>query len=461
MKSISELKRVHCIGLGGVGVSAVAKLLQSRGVVVSGSDAQRSPLVEDAIRKGIIYYPDEQAKRITNEIELVVATDDAPTQHPQRQAANALGIPIENFSVTLGRLMSDYSTRICIAGTNGKSTTTAMIGLLLAKAKLDPTVVIGSRVKEFDGNLRTGAGKIFVAEADEYRDHFLNLSPTVAVVTNIEADHLDYFETKEKMLASYKKFVRRLPNDGMLVANADDREAMSIAETCHHVVTFGIEQPADVQAIDIDQTSGQQSWTTLWKGKPLGRFALHIPGKFNIMNSLAATAGALGLGAEPSTFAGTLAEFNGIWRRFQILNPTASTTIISDYAHHPSAVDQTLQGAKKFYPGRRIIAVFQPHHRSRLTAMFEEFANSFASADAVIVLETYSVPGRDVPENKSRTSAELVAAIQQEKIPSSYAADMPEAKKQLQELLRPDDVAIIMGAGDVWHMAENITAHYD
>lgn len=453
-------KKVFCIGLAGVGVSAVAKLYLAQGSKVSGSDPKHNPLVDDLVKQGVTYYPHEDPQLITPDCDVVIYTDDTAPAHPMRRRATELGIHSENFSVSLGKLMAARKQRICVAGTNGKSTTTALTGLLLGGAGLDPTVFVGSRVPEFNGNLRLGSGSVFVAEADEYRDHYLNYSPTIISLTNIEPDHLDYFRTEAKMMNSFRSFVSRLPVDGVLVANADDSRVTNISAQAPHVVTFGRHHAADLQASDIVQSAGQQSWTTTWRGQTLGRFTLPLPGEFNIMNSLSAMAGALAGGADPTSFRTTIAGFNGVWRRFQILNPSSTTTIISDYAHHPTAVQVTLEGAEKFYPGRRIVAVFQPHHRSRLTTLFDDFTKSFGAADDVMIVETYTVPGRDVPESESKSSAELVDALKPQHTAVSYASSPSDAQTKLQDLLQPGDVAIIMGAGDIWETAERLGKHY-
>ncbi len=453
-------KKVYCIGLGGVGVSAVAKLLLARGVQVSGSEPNMTAMIESVVKSGAVYHAEEKVEDITADIDLVVTTDDRPKDHPQLLAAQHLGIPIENFSKTLGRLMREQAIRICIAGTNGKSTTSALAGILLTEAENDPTVFVGSRVIEFQGNLRLGKSNIFIAEADEYHDHFLNYRPTIAVLTNIEDDHLDYFGTHEKMVESFAKYIALLPADGTLVANADDEIVMQLAKSCGRVVTFGFSENADLRATNMQQSSGEQSWECVWKGKSLGRFTLHLPGEFNIMNTLAAMAAALVSGADTATFQKTIAAFHGVWRRFQILTPSAPITIVSDYAHHPTAVRVTLEGAKSFYPGRRIIAVFQPHHRSRLTSLFDDFTTCFAAADVAYIVETYSVPGRDVPEAESKTSQQLVAAIVSKNINATYIANVNNVRQDLQKVLHPGDVVIIMGAGNIWHTAEQLAKTY-
>ncbi len=455
--NITDVRQVYCIGLGGVGVSAVAKYFLAHGATVSGSDPKRNPLVDDLLRLGATWWPDERPERLTADVDLVVYTDDAHPDHPLRLKAKQLGLPTQNFSATLGLIMDRCRQRLAVAGTNGKSTTTALLGLLLADAGLDPSVFIGSRLSDFNGNLRLGQSDVFVAEADEYRDHFLNLRPTAAVVTNIELDHVDYFHDDKHLMASFRQFAQGLAAD-RLVVNADDR---GLAALFPQAVTFGFSQAAQLQAHDVRQTAGQQTFAAAWRGASLGVFTLHIPGRFNITNALGAMAAALVTGASPKTFSATLDRFRGIWRRFQILTaPSSPLTIVNDYAHHPTAVRVTLAGAKTFYPGRRIIAVFQPHHHNRLTALFDDFARSFTAADHSIIVETYTVPGREPQNQDVKTSRELVKVLAGQGRPADYVASPAEAEAFVRHLAQPGDVVLIMGAGDIWKIAESLAAVY-
>lgn len=451
---------LYCIGLGGVGVSAVARLYLAQGWQVVGSDPQHNPIIDDLVKLGAVYHDTELPEHIPVDCDLVVYTDDTSDTHVLRQEAVRRNIPSQNFSVALGTIMLNYKQCITIAGTNGKSTTTALTGLLLANADADPTVVVGSRVTEFSGNVRIGAKSCFVVEADEYHDHFLHYHPTIAVITNIEDDHLDYFGTHERMLKSFSEFVQRVPKDGIVVVNADDANTMNITGSVQKRISFGLDESADLRISNIVQAAGEQSWECMWQGKSLGRFTLHIPGTFNIMNATAAMAAALAVGVDSSTFQQTLTDFFGIWRRFEILNRTAAVMVVSDYAHHPTAVRVTLEGAKAFYPGRRIIAVFQPHHRSRLTSLFDDFTESFTAADEVIIVETYSVPGRDVPEAETKTSRQLVDVLTEHGVRATYVPTPADAEQQLYSLVQPGDVLLIMGAGNIWHKAEQLAKHY-
>ncbi len=458
--NLSSLKRVYCVGLGGVGVSAVAKYLLAHGVQVSGSDPVRTPLIDDVIRFGGIWYDTADPGRMTKDLDLLIFTDDAHPDHPERRAAEHLGIVSQNFSVMLGMIMSSYQQRVCVAGTNGKSTTTALTGLLLEKAGLHPTVFVGSRVSQFDGNLRLGSGTVFVAEADEYRDHFLNLAPTVVVVSNIELDHVDYFHNIDRLQMSFQKFFDTLPADGRLIVNADDEMSVRTAAGRANILTFGMNRPADLRATDYRAVAGGQEFSIFFRGQNLGKFNLPLPGTFNVMNALAAMAAALSVGADPSSFPEVINNFHGVWRRFEILNSASKITIVSDYAHHPSAVSGTLAGAKAFYPGRRLVAIFQPHHHNRITHLFTGFTESFSVADVVMIVETYTVPGREPQTSDTKTGKDVVAALRAQGKDVIYAENPNIAQVQLEKVLRPGDVAIIMGAGDIWRIAQPVADHY-
>lgn len=457
---IEDVKYVYCIGLGGVGVSAVAKYFLARGVKVVGADPQKNPFVEDIIALGGEWYSDHDAARITPDIDLVVYTDDCRPDHPERQAATALQIPTQNFSETLGEIMRHYRQAIAIAGTNGKSTTTALAALLLRDAGQDPTIFVGSRIRELDSNYHDGSKEFFVAEADEYHDHFLNLAPRIGVITNIELDHVDYFPTMDRLVDSFRKFGQNIPAEGALIVNGDDPVIAQANFQHRRIVRFGTEEHNDLRITDTEQADGRQYFSLSWQGQQLGPYIFHRPSSFNIMNAAAAAAAVLSAGISSSTFARTLERFSGIWRRFEILNPGKSVTIVDDYAHHPTAVSGTLAGAKTFFPGRRIVAVFQPHHRNRLTALFREFADAFADADETIIVETYAVPGRDHEEADMKSAADLVQALSTRGNRASYALTITEAQNAVERMIKPRDVVIIMGAGPIWTIAQPLADRY-
>lgn len=457
--NIANLHRVHCLGLGGVGVSAVAKILAGRGVKVSGSELHPSRFTMDAAQAGITVYPKESAANITDDIELIIYSDACPPSHPERIAANKKKIPERNFSEVLGTLMGESEQSVAVAGTNGKSTTTALVGLMLTAAKNDPTVMVGSRVPAWSGNVRMGGSKYFVAEADDYRDHFLHLKPTLLVVTNIELDHVDYFSNLAAVKKSFTRLAGQTSPAGNLIVNQDDPASVEVMAGDPRAVTYSQTGPADLQAVSVRQAEGYQAIDVAWRGQAIGRWNLHLPGSFNVMNALAAGAAALTLGVTPEVVAATVEAFRGIWRRFEVLNPGGRVTIVNDYAHHPTAISGTLDGAKALWPNRRVLAVFQPHHHNRLTNLFEAFVRSFGLADQTIISEVYAVAGREDHDPNEKTSRDLVAAINNPRV--VYGGTPAETEILIKKLAKPGDLVILMSAGDLWEIGPRLADYYE
>lgn len=458
--NLASIHRVYCVGLGGVGVSAVAKYFLAHGAAVAGSDPLSSPLIDDVVNGGAKHWPQPDPARLTTDLDLVVFSDACPPDHPELLAAERLGLPRQNFAQTLGLIMGAYAQRVAVCGTNGKSTTTALTGLLLLDAGFDPSIFVGSRASQFDGNLRLGRGSTIVVEADEYRDHFHHLSPTILTITNVELDHVDYFSNLHRVIDSFRTMIRLVPPSGSVIINADD--PVSRREFFDHdprVVSFGFDPAADLRIHQLVASTGQQEFFLTWRGEYLDQFTLRLPGRFNVYNAAAAIATAILAGAKPTTFGRTIADFRGVWRRFEIVSPSEPVTVVNDYAHHPTAVKGTLKGAGRFFPGRRVVAVFQPHHYNRLTNLFDEFVAAFDAADEIIVAEVYSVLGRD-QGGRPKTSRDLVAALTRRGRPATYVPDAAAAASELRRRVRGGDVVIVMGAGDIWTIAKPLAGFY-
>ncbi len=453
---LQSCNRMYCFGIGGVGVSGVARILLARGIEVVGFEPNPSPLTADVERDGGKIFQTFDPAQLDG-IEGVVYSD-AWHDHPGLATARKQGIPCWSFAEGLGQLMSRAAARIAISGTNGKSTTTALTGLLLANAKKNPTVFVGSRVAQFAGNVRIGSPRLFVAEADEYRDHYHQLQPTILTITNIEADHLDYFKTAQAVNQSFQTMISKLGSDGQVVANLDDPTTRQVLQGFPRLTTFGTSPGVDLQLTDQQTESGRQHFSLIWQGRELGKFTVEIPGDYNLSNIAAAVATALRAGAKPDSFSKTLADFHGVWRRFEILNAGAAVTIVNDYAHHPTAVRGVLEGGRAFYPGRRILAVFQPHHHHRLASLFPGFVNAFQAADYVLLTDVFAVPGRD--QTPVKTSQDLAAALQAQGRAVSYAATLEDTKNRLRQLIQPGDVVIVMGAGDIWKVGVELAKDY-
>jgi UDP-N-acetylmuramate--alanine ligase len=454
---LEHLHRVHCLGVGGIGVSAVAKLLRLQGKEVSGSDLHRSPLTEDAERAGVV-VKDEDPANVTPDLDLLIYTPAATDSHPERRAAAALGIPQFSYPEFLGLLSRSRET-VAVSGTNGKSTTTAMLGLILEAAGLDPLVIVGSRVPGFPyGNLRLGKGRIFVVEACEYRAGLLDIEPVHAVITNVAHDHPDYFRDLAHVRKTFKAFAAKLPPQGTLVLNADDAGSRGLTGRASR--TFGFSEEADYRVTRHGVAPGEQRFDLVRK-EPEERWnalTLRIPGRFNVENALAAAAMARELGVDPAVIKRTLAEYAGIWRRFERLGRTPEgAEVVSDYGHHPDAVRGTLAAAREFFPDKRLILVFQPHHHERTRRLFDAFVESFDGADVLVLAEIYGVEGRKEGADRisSRTLAEAVRA--RGRVPEvRYAADLDEAARLARPFSAEDAIMLVMGAGDIYTIAPTL-----
>ncbi len=457
---LREAENIHCIGAGGIGLSAIAKFLAAQGKKVTASDLTSSPISEELADHGVILSYG-QTGGVPEGTGMVVYSEAAPFENPERADARAKGIPEMSYAEALGAISRDKRT-IAVSGSNGKSTTTAIIGLILEAAGFDPTVIVGSKVSSFPlGNLRIGESDWLVVEADDYHAHLLQLRPEIIALTNIEEEHLDYFTDLEHIVRTFQSFIDSLPEDGTLVVNADDE--VSFDDLNHHpgTITYGIEEQADLMAMDIKSQTGEQSFTLALSGgetKDAERFTLKIPGKFNISNALAAIAVARSLGIDDEIIRTTLAGFNGIWRRFENLGEADGATIISDYGHHPTAIRATVEAAREFYPGRRLVLVYQPHQRHRTKALMNDFAAAFDSVDLLILSDIYDVAGREDDGTSDVTSALLAEAIaaRPESPRTLLGGDLRRTEDMLRANLQPNDIVVIMGAGTIDGLARNI-----
>jgi len=454
--NLEHIHRIHCIGIGGIGVSAVAKFFRLEGKEVIGSDSNRSEVTEDAEEVGVI-VKDEDAENISPDLDLVIYTSAAKEDHPERKAAAAFGIPQLSYFECLGLLSKGYET-IAVAGTNGKSTTTAMLGQLLEAGGLDPVVIVGSRSKKFPyGNLRKGKGKYFVVEACEHEAQMLHLEPKHVVVTNITEDHLDFYRDIDHIRETFQKLVKKMPEDGWLVLNDDDAVSKKL-EPQGRVVTYGFRDGADYRAEGAIVKNKRQEFTITRKdpAETWKDMSLVVPGYFNIQNALAAAAMARELGVNEEVVSASLASFDGLWRRFERVGEFRGAPVISDYGHHPDAIRATLQAAREFFPGRRIVLAFQPHHHHRTKELFPGFVDSLKDADLLILEEIYRVSGRSVGEGEV-SSKDLSEAIKEKKKAEVwYAEDNDGVLEKLKNLAEPGDVILIMGAGSIYRVVKKL-----
>ncbi len=442
---------LHLVGIGGSGMSAIARVLLGRGFRVSGSDQQLNQQTAELQANGATVYEGHQAAHISG-ANVVVISSAVPADNPEVVAARQLGVPVLKRSDLLGQLMAN-SIGIAVAGTHGKTTTTGLIATILLEAELDPTVIVGGIVPSLESNGRFGEGPYFVVEADEYDHMFLGLRPEVAVITNIEHDHPDMFPTPEAYRAAFSAFVELLPPGGRLIACEDDPGVQQLLAELSlsdiEVTTYGLgdngtKHQAEYRALDYRPNAlGGTDFVVEQDGQTIGLARLRIPGEHNVRNALAAIIVALDLEIDFNDIRRALAAFGGVNRRFQVLGEVGGVVVIDDYAHHPTEIRVNLAAAKQRYPGRRLWAVWQPHTYSRTRLLQEAFAGSFDHADRVIALDIYR--SREQPDDSISTSDVLAM------MDHSHAVHIPErraAADYLLDRLQPDDVVITLGAGD-------------
>ncbi len=442
---------IHIVGIGGAGMSAIARVLLGRGFRVSGSDKQRNEQTAALADAGVTVFTGHNAAHIDG-AELVVVSSAVPASNPERTAANERGIPVMKRADLLGTLM-EGAIGIAVAGSHGKTTTTGMIAAILLGSGQDPTVILGGTLPELGGNGRFGRGPHFVVEADEYDHMFLGLRPDVAVITNVEHDHPDLFPTAESYRAAFAQFAALLPHTGRLIVCADDAGAVELladlSPSAAKVITYGMGDAtggadANVRAQDTRSNQmGGSDFVVEIDGQTVGLARIRLPGLHNVRNALAALAVAVELGIDFSQACRALAGFGGVQRRFQIVGEAAGVVVIDDYAHHPTEIRATLAAARQRYPGRRLWAAWQPHTFSRTRLMLDEFARSFEQADRVIAVDIYA--------SREAGDPGISAAAVVERMNHTGAVHIPDrraAADYILERVAPDDVIVTLGAGD-------------
>ena len=438
-------------------MSAIAQLLMADGVEVSGSDLQETPMTRRLAALGATVHCGHAAANV-GDAELVVMTAAAKEDNPEVVAARGRGIPVILRAAMVARLM-EGRVGVAIAGTHGKTTTSSLIAFLLVRAGKSPTYLLGGESVDLGGNAAPGSGPYIVVEADEYARAFLDYRPRLAVVTNIEPDHLDYYGSTTALVDAFRQFLGRVPADGTVIACADSptlaalvREGVPAALEQYRVVPAGGDHGpwtersgADWLAIDEGPNQlGRRTFQLLRWGERFGRFESARPGAHNVANATAAIAAGAALGLTAEEMGAALREFRGARRRFELVGEAGGVTVVDDYAHHPTEVQVTLVAARERFAGRRLVVLFQPHTYSRTAYLLDGFRECFAPADALYILETYAA--RETPA--AGMSAEALA--QEIRLPHArYVASIEEAVQTLKQDLRPGDVVFTMGAGDV------------
>lgn len=452
------MKHVHMIGIGGTGLSAIARVLLESDYQVSGSDRELTPLAQQLLAAGAQISIGHQAENIIG-CDVVVRSSAVPDDNVEVQAARAAGISVMKRSQFLGQILEDHST-IAIAGTHGKTTTSAMIAWMLTALDQDPSFILGGVSENLGTNARAGKGVYFVIEADEYDRMFLGLRPEFAVVTNVEHDHPDLFPTAEEFRQAFEDFVKRLTPDGVLLACGDDPGARDLSannalddkRTC----LYGLVKHSSIvyQARNVNWADrGGYAFDAFYNGEYLTRVSLRVPGKHNVQNSLAALAIAHILNLPPDAASEALGEYKGTGRRFEVRGQAGGVVVIDDYAHHPTEIRATLAAAQTLYPDRHLWVVWQPHTYSRTRLLFDRFAAAFDQADHVVVTEVY--PARE-PVQPDFSARQVVTAMHHPDV--HFIPDLVDATVFLLARLQPGSVLLVLSAGDADSISSQVLA---
>lgn len=447
--------RTHLIGIGGIGMSALAKLLLARREAVSGSDVAASSLTEELRRLGAQVTIGHRAELVEGAARAVYS-DAVHDDNPELRRARQIGLPTLRRSQLLAELM-EGRRGIAISGTHGKTTVAAMVGLILTEAGMDPTVVLGGEYAPLGGNARVGSGAWMVVEACEAYESYLDLSPEVAVITNIDPDHLDHHGTEARLRASFSRFLDRIVPGGRAVLCADRPELHELAARVdREVITYGLTVAAQIRGIEpcLDGLGGGCRVSA--DDRDQGELRLAVPGRHNLVNALGAVAAARLAGVPIPAALAALASFRGVGRRFEVLGEANGIAVVDDYAHHPAELAATLEAARAAFPGRRLVAVFQPHLYSRTRDFAEEFAGALAAADAVVLTEIY--PAREAPLPGVTTRLILRALRQGRGEDGAREVAKRKLVAALSQLTRAGDVVLMMGAGDIGQVAREFAS---
>lgn len=446
-------EHIYFIGIGGISMSGLAEILASRGHQVSGTDVKETAVTKHLQSLGIHINFGHRAENITDDITLVVYTAAIHDDNPELRAAHEKGIRIMDRAHLLGQIMDEYHDSVAVSGTHGKTTTTSMVSEILLAAEKDPTITVGGILPTIGSNLRIGNSPYFVAEACEYFDSFLQFNPFIAIILNVESDHLDYFKTLENIRRSFHAFAQRVPDKGLLVISEkiDHVEELTDGLTCH-VETFGLSEKANWRAENIvHEADGRNSFDIYHNSAFFTTIHLHIPGEHNITNALAAIAASAFLGAAPEDCVKGLHHYTGTERRFQLKGKKDGITVIDDYAHHPTEIKAALAAAQNVQHNTTW-CVFQPHTFSRTRFLFDEFGEAFGDADEIIIADIFAARETD---DGTVSAAQLAERIAQTGKSARYVGDFAAIEAYLHEHCKSGDLLMTVGAGDVYKIGEN------
>src|SRR3954470_14313597 len=448
----AKIQRIHFIGIGGIGMSGIAEVLLTLGYKVSGSDLKSSSVTERLAEKGAIIFEGHRAEHITG-AEVVVASSAVKRDNAEIMAAHAEHVPVIQRAEMLAELMR-LKYGIAIAGMHGKTTTTSMVAAVLAAGGLDPTVVVGGRVDAMGSNARLGKSQYLVAEADESDRSFLKLSPILSVVTNIDREHMDCYRDMADVENTFIEFMDRVPFYGMVVAcNDDERTRALLPRVERRVVTYGVRKDSDFLVSEFSAEGSASRFRVSYRNKSLGQFEIHVPGQHNVLNATAAIAVGIGLDIAPDAIRQALKEFRGVDRRFQLKGSANGIDVIDDYGHHPTEIRATLAAARQC-GYKRVHVVFQPHRYTRTQLLIDEFANAFADADMVAILDIYPASEQPILGVTGEWLARRITEASGRK--AEYVSSFADAAASIAQNARSGDMVLTLGAGNISQLAQQI-----
>ncbi|MDT8421651.1 MAG: UDP-N-acetylmuramate--L-alanine ligase [Desulfuromonadales bacterium] len=440
-----HIKKIHFVGIGGIGMSGIAELLLNQGYSVSGSDLRESDTTRRLCELGGEIRIGHQEENIAG-ADVVVTSTAVHMSNPEVVAAHRQHIAVIPRAEMLAELMR-MKYGIAIAGTHGKTTTTSMMAMVLTEAGVDPTAVIGGKLDAFGSNAKLGRGKFLVAEADESDGSFMHLSPTIAVVTNIDADHLDFYSGIDEIKEIFVNFINKVPFYGRAVLCLDDPQVQEIIpQVKKRYLTYGLSSQADFHATEIHQREGQTSFLAHYQGEELGRISFKMPGQHNVLNALAVIAVAMELGVPFRTIINGFRNFGGLQRRFQVRHEIDGIMLVDDYGHHPAEVKATLAAAKEGWK-KRVVAVFQPHRYSRTEALYDDFLTAFYQADLLVVTDIYAAGEEPIEGVSAQRLVDGIIGHGHRNV--SYCGSLEETAEYLGEVVEKGDLVVTLGAGNV------------
>ena len=453
-----KIEKIHFVGIGGIGMSGIAEVLLNLGYKVSGSDLRASDTTERLVSLGAEIGIGHQAENLQN-VDVVVISSAVHDDNPEVVEAKRLHVPVIPRAEMLAELMR-MKYGIAIAGTHGKTTTTSMAASILGHAGIDPTIVIGGKLNAIGTNARLGQGKFLVAEADESDGSFLVLSPTIAVVTNIDADHLDHYSGIEEIKETFVEFINKVPFYGLAVLCLDDPNIRAILPLVKkRYLTYGLSAQSDIRATHVRHDGFTTSFVAHYKGYRLGEVSFPMPGPHNVLNAMACIAVALELDIPFAAIQEGFARFSGVGRRFQVKGEPRGIMVVDDYGHHPAEIRATLSAARQGWPERRIVAAFQPHRYTRTHELFADFVTAFYDADVLVLTDVYAAGEKPIEGATAERLAKELRRHGQKEV--TWIADREKIPEHLAGIVREGDIVITLGAGNIWQQGDALVKLLD